>query len=103
MSLLLSSFYIVISVGGLVHPNAKLEDLKELSTLLQLPLVAGTVNRGSSSIGGGMVVNDWTAFCGYPTTSTELALIENIFCINEDKGPHNFQQTMRQALIDKLV
>jgi len=30
-----------------VHPHTSIEGLDELSTLLQVPLVAGTVNRGS--------------------------------------------------------
>ncbi|GJV17368.1 eukaryotic translation initiation factor 6, partial [Tanacetum coccineum] len=33
-----------------VHPHTSIEDLDELSTLLQVPLVAGTVNRGSEVI-----------------------------------------------------
>jgi translation initiation factor 6 len=39
-------------------------ELDELSTLLGIPLCAGTVNRGSDLIGSGLVANDWSAFCG---------------------------------------
>ena len=39
-------------------------ELDELSTLLQIPLCAGTVNRGSDVIASGVMANDWTAFVG---------------------------------------
>ena len=38
--------------GGLVHPKTTTEDQDELASLLQVPLVAGTVNRGADVIGG---------------------------------------------------
>ena len=42
--------------GGLVHPRTSVADQDELSSLLQIPLVAGTVNRGSEVIGAGMKI-----------------------------------------------
>ena len=34
-----------------VHPKTPIEDQDEMSSLLQVPVVAGTVNRGSDVIG----------------------------------------------------
>ncbi|GJR85484.1 EGF-like domain, peptidase M8, leishmanolysin, frizzled domain protein, partial [Tanacetum coccineum] len=58
--------------GSLVHPPTSIDDLDELPTLLHVPLVAGTLNRGS-----GLVVNDWTAFCGLRKTHCLCVLLCN--------------------------
>ncbi|TKS71893.1 Eukaryotic translation initiation factor 6 [Collichthys lucidus] len=49
---LVGSYCAFSNQGGLVHPKTSIEDQDELSSLLQVPLVAGTVNRGSEVIGG---------------------------------------------------
>ncbi|KAJ3277903.1 eukaryotic translation initiation factor 6, partial [Borealophlyctis nickersoniae] len=99
-NVLVGSFCSLSNRGGLVHPKTSVEDLDELSSLLQIPLVAGTVNRGSDLIGAGLVVNDWSAFAGLDTTSTELSVIENIFKLHEAQ-PTAVVNQLRDSLIDR--
>ena len=98
---LVGSYSVLTNQGGLTHPMCSVAEIDELSTLLQIPLCAGTCNRGTDVIGSGLVANQFVAFCGLESTAAELSVIDAIFKLG-DQMEDMFASEKRKALFDEL-
>lgn len=96
---LVGTFGALNNQGMLVHPHTDQECQKELSEVLEVSVIAGTVNGGSQCVGGGLVVNDWLCIAGIRTTNIEMTVIESVFDLAGDSD----LDARRKAIVDSIV
>lgn len=97
---LVGTFSAMNNQGMLVHPRTSVEEIDELCNLLSVSVVAGTINKGSSVIGGGMVVNDWISFMGHRSTATEVTVIENAFKLVDGRDDENLKKVWVESMVN---
>jgi translation initiation factor 6 len=88
-NVLVGSYCVVSNQGGIVHPMVGGIELEELSNIFQIPIAAGTINRGSDILASGCLVNDTNGFVGGETTTSELMIFDGIFKLNSNAFRRN--------------
>ncbi|KAI5181474.1 translation initiation factor 6 [Nematocida sp. AWRm80] len=76
---LIGAYSVMNNTAMMVGSKTTAEEVAELSELLNIRVIPGTVNRGVDVIGSGVVINDFTCFVGDKTTSTEIVVIDSLF------------------------
>ena len=100
---LVGTYAVFTNKGGVVCPKVTVEQLEELANQLNVELAAATVNRGQHLLGAGIAVNDWTMFCGWDTTSLEIANLTRIFKIDDRTSNTADIANIDESLIDMIL
>lgn len=93
---LVGTFASLTNQGMLTCPNITEVEMKELSELLKVQVIAGTVNSGSNAVGTGIIANDYVCITGSHCTNVEIKVAEAVF--NLTSNP-----VQERAAIDEIV
>ncbi|QKQ99276.1 translation initiation factor IF-6 [Metallosphaera tengchongensis] len=77
--IVVGSVGVLTTKGGLVHIEAREDELKLLSSFFKTNLEVGTINFGSAFIRSGMIANSYGALVGTSTTGPEILRIQRAF------------------------
>ncbi|KAI5151566.1 translation initiation factor 6 [Enteropsectra breve] len=86
---LVGTYAVMNNQGMLTGPNITEEELRELGELLRVRVIAGTVNSGHSTVGSGIVVNDWVQISGRRCTNVEVKVAESVFAFSDNRISEN--------------
>lgn len=76
---LVGTYAVLTNQGMLTCPNITEVEIKELSELLKVQVIAGTANYGSNQVGNGVVANDYVCITGSKCTKFEITAAESVF------------------------
>lgn len=93
---LVGTFAVLTNQGMLTGPNITEVELKELSELLNVQVIAGTVNSGKNTVGSGILANDFVCIMGSKCTNVEIKVAETVFKLGNEV-------ISEQAAIDEIV
>lgn len=93
---LVGTFAVLTNQGMLTCPNITEVEMKELSELLKVQVIAGTVNAGSNAVGSGLVANDYVCITGTRCTNVEIKVAETVFNLSSEG-------VSEMAAIDEIV
>jgi translation initiation factor 6 len=99
---LVGSYSVFSNHDGVITPKVTIEEINEIAGQMGVEVIAATVNKGNEIGGNGIVVNDWSLFCGWDTTALEVANLSRIFKIEDNLSETGKPFQIDESLIDLI-
>lgn len=93
---LVGTFATLTNQGMLINPFITEVEMKELSEMLKVQVIAGTVNSGKNTVGSGILVNDFVCIVGAKCTNVEIKVAETVFGLTSEA-------VSERAVIDEII